>query len=64
MQESPIGDKGGKGQDADVCSDSADLPHEDSTTAENPQDVLYSLELCCDHLRQLSFRFDEAVQAA
>ena len=31
MQESPIGDKGGKGQDVDACSGSADLPAESKT---------------------------------
>ena len=31
MQESPIGDKGGKGQDVDACSDSADLHAESKT---------------------------------
>jgi len=35
MQESPIGDKGGKGQDVDTCSDSADLPADSKTAAQS-----------------------------
>jgi hypothetical protein len=35
MQESLIGDKGGKGQDVDACSDSADIPADSKTPAQS-----------------------------